>query len=91
MHYGNVDFVTDPKTTVDAFYNNRIDVREFGMSSQLARLFLPIFFQTLIEFHIPQTNEVVHVFIGETTFSASPTTYFDVPNYINTLIINEMV
>jgi len=39
-----------------------------------------------MEFNIRQANTVAHALAGATTLSASPTTYFDISSYIDTLI-----
>ena len=44
-----------------------------------------------MEFVRQQANMVVHALAREATSLASPAVYFDIPNCIETLIINEML
>lgn len=85
--FDNVDFVVNSKTTVDAFNSNRTDVTKFGhISASCGGLYSSHFTNSSVEFNRRQTNVVDHVLASETTLSASPNIYLDVPNYIAFLL-----
>lgn len=73
-------------------YSRREAVMEFSnIISTSRKLFVAHFINFRKEFNIRQTNVVVHALVGATLLSASPTTYFDISSYIDTLIFNEMI
>ena len=79
MHLDNIDFEVDSKTTKDTLYSGREDITEFGNIITASR----------VEFVRRQVNVVAHTLAREATFLASSAIYFHIPNYIETLIINE--
>ena len=87
-----MDFETDSKLTVDAFLSTRNDLSEFGcIISSCRSLFSTFFSNSRVEFVRQQANVVAHALAREATSLVSPAVYFDIPNCIETLIINEMV
>jgi hypothetical protein len=92
MQFDNVDFETDSKITRDAFHSTRDDISDFGcIISSCRSLFNSSFTNSRVEFVRQQANAVAHVLAGEATFLASPIVYFNIPDYIESLIINEML
>jgi len=92
MHFDNVDFESDSKLTVDAFLATRNDLSEFGcIISSCRSLFRNFFSNSRVEFVRRQANAVAHALARAATSLASPAVYFDIPNCIETLIINEML
>jgi len=92
MHFDSVDFETDSKLRVDAFLSNRNDTFEFGcIISFCCSLFGSTFVNSRVEFVRRQANGVAHALAREATLLASPVIYYDIPDYIETLIINEML
>ena len=92
MQFDNVDFELDSKLTVDAFLSTRNDLSEFGcIISSCRSLFSSIFVHSRVEFVRQQANSVAHSLAREATLLASPVIYYDIPNYIETLISNEML
>jgi len=88
----NVDFETDSKLTVDAFLSNRNNLSEFGCIISSCRLLFSVFFSnSRVEFVRRQVNVVAHALAREAMSLASPAIYFEIPNCIKTLIINEML
>lgn len=91
MLLDNVDFETDSKLTYDAFLATRNDTFEFGcIISSCRSLFSSFFSNSSVEFVRRQINEVAHALAREVALLISPAVYFDIPEYIETLIINEM-
>jgi len=89
MQFDNVDFETDSKLTVDAFLSTKNDLSEFGcIISSCRSLFRTFFSNSRVEFVRQQANVVAHALAIEATSLASPAVYFDIPNCIETLIIN---
>ena len=92
MQFDNVDFETDSKLTVDAFLSTRNDLFEFGcIISSCRSLFSTFFSNSRVEFVRRQINVVAHALAREATSLASTAVYFEIPNCIETLIINEML
>jgi ribonuclease HI len=92
MQFDNVDFELDSKLTVDAFLATRNDLSEFGVIISSCRSLCSSFFSnSRVEFVRRQANGVAHSLAREATLLASPVTYYDIPNCIETLIINEML
>jgi len=92
MHIDNVDFETDSKLTGDAFLSTRNDLSEFGcIISSCRSLFSSFFSNSRVEFIRRQANMVAHAPAREAMYLASPAVYFEIPNCIETLIINEML
>jgi ribonuclease HI len=92
MQFDNVDFETDSKLTADAFLSSRNDLSEFGcIISSCHSLFINLFSNSRVEFVRRQANTVSHALAREATSLASPAIYFDIPDCIETLIINEML
>jgi ribonuclease HI len=92
MQFDNVDFETDSKLTSDAFLATRTDLSEFGCNISSCRsLFSTSFSNSRVKFVRRQANAVAHALAREATSLASPAVYFDIPNCIETLIINEML
>jgi len=87
-----VDFETDSKLTVDAFLSDRNDTSEFGCIITSCRsLFNSLFSNSRVNFVRRQVNGVAHALARDTTLLASPVVYYDIPNCIESLIINEML
>jgi hypothetical protein len=87
-----VDFVTDFKVTVNAFNTPQNDVTEFGHVITTCRnLFYSHFANSRIEFSRRQANVAAHVLTREVMLSASLIVYFDVPDCIDSIIINKML
>jgi hypothetical protein len=87
-----VDFEIDSKLTADAFLSTRNDLSEFGSIISSSRsLFNTSFSNSRVKFVRRQANVVAHALAREATSLASPAVYFDIPNCIETLIINEML
>jgi len=84
MQFDNVNFEIDSKINCDAFHSTRDDISEFGF-------IISSFTNFMMEFVRQQTNAVAHVLARETMFLASPTVYFNTPDCIESLIINEML
>ena len=91
MHFDNVDFVLDSKITMDAFHTRRIDVTEFSHVITTCRHLFSTFTNSMVEFNQRQPNVVAHALARETTLSASPTIYFEIPYCIETPLINNML
>jgi len=92
MQIDNVDFETDSKLTVDAFLSTRNDLSEIGcIISSCRSLFSTFFSNSRVEFVRRQANVFAHALAREAMSLASPTVYFEIPNCIETLIINEML
>jgi len=92
MQFDNVDFETDSKITCDTFHSNWDDISEFGcIISSCRSLFSSSFTNFMVEFVRRQTNAVAYVLAGEATFLASLVVYFNIPDCIESLIINEML
>jgi len=92
MQFDNVDFETDSKLTVDAFLSDRNDMSEFGCIITSCRsLFSHLFSNSRVEFVRRQANGVAHALARDTTLLASPAIYYEIPSYIESLIINEML
>jgi len=92
MHFDNVDFESDSKLIVDAFLATGNDLSEFGcIISSCRSLFRNFFSNSRVEFVRRQANAVAHALARAATSLASPAVYFDIPNCIETLIINEML
>lgn len=92
MQFDNVDFETDSKLTADAFLSSRNDLSEFGCIISSCRLLFSNFFSnSRVEFVRRQANAVAHALAREATSLAGPTVYFDIPDCIDSLIINEML
>jgi hypothetical protein len=92
MQFDNVDFETDSKLTVDAFLSSRNDLSEFGcIISSCRSLFSNLFSNSRVESVRRQANAVTHALAKEASSLASPAVYFDIPDCIETLIINEML
>jgi len=86
MQFDNIDFVVDSKLTIDAFNSNHHNVTESGhIIIACQNLFYSHFTNLRVEFNRRQTNVTAHVLADETTI------YFDVPDSINTIIINEIM
>lgn len=49
------------------------------------------FVNSRVEFNWRQANMVAHALVSEAILSARPTIYLEVPHYITSLIINEML
>ena len=91
MQFDNVDFETDSKITRDAFHSTRDDISEFGwIISSCRPLFNSSFTTSRVEFARRQANAVTHVLAREAAFLANPVVYFNIPDCIESLIINEM-
>jgi len=91
MSFDNVDFEIDSKITRDAFHSRREDISEFGhIITSCKSLFTAFFINSRVEFSRRQANAAAHALAGEASFLASPTTYFRIPSYIESIIINEM-
>jgi len=92
MQFDNVDFETDSKLRANAFLSTRNDLSEFGcIISSCQSLFSTSFSNSRAEFVRRQANMVAHALAREATSLAIPAVYFDIPNCIETLIINEML
>nr|ABN06177.1 Polynucleotidyl transferase, Ribonuclease H fold [Medicago truncatula] len=92
MQFDSVDFETDSKLFADAFLSDRNDTSEFGcIISSCRSLFTALFFNSRVEFVRRQANEVAHALAKEATLLASPVVYFEIPNYIEIIIINEIL
>jgi len=92
MQIDNVDFETDSKLIADAFLSTRNDLSEFGcIISSCHSLFSFFFSNSRVEFIRRQANMVAHALAKEAMSLASPAVYFEIPNCIETLIINEML
>jgi len=92
MQFDNVDFETDSKVTADAFLSSMNDLSESGcIISSCRSLFSNLFSNSSVEFVRRQDNAVAHALAIEVTSLASPIVYFDIPNCIESLIINEML
>jgi len=92
MQFDNVDFATDSKVTSDAFLSTRNDVSEFGcIISSCRLLFRNYFSNSRVEFVRRKANTVAHALAREATSLTSPAVYFDIPDCIEHLIINEML
>lgn len=87
-----MDFETDSKLSVDAFLSDRNDTYKFGcIISSCRSLFTALFSNSRVEFVRRQANEVAHALAREPTLLASSAVYFEIPNCIKTIIINEML
>jgi len=92
MQFDGVDFETDSKLTSDAFLSTRNDTCEFGsIILSFHSLFSFFFSNSWVEFLRRQANAVAHALAREATFIASPVVYYNIPNCIETLIINQMI
>jgi len=92
MQFDSVDFETDSKLTVDAFLSNRNDTSEFGsIISSCRSLFSSFFSNSRVEFVRRQANAVAHALAREVTLLASLVVCYDIPNCIESLIINEIL
>jgi len=90
MQFDNVDFETDSKLTVDAFLSDRNDTSEFGCIITSCRsLFRLLFSNSRVEFVRRQANGVAHALARDTAFLTGPAVYYEIPNCIESLIINE--
>jgi len=91
MQFDNFDFETDFKITRDAFHSTQEDIYEFGcIISSCRSLFSSFFTNSKVKFARRQANVVAHVLAGEATFLTSPVVYFNIPDCIESLSINEM-
>ena len=89
MHFHSVDFETDSKLTISAFLSTRNDMSEFGcIISSCCSLFSSTFVNSRVEFVRRQANGVDHALAREALLLASPAIYYDIPDCIETLIIN---
>jgi len=87
-----VDFETNSKLTADAFLSTRNDLFDFGcIISSCRSLFSSSFSNSRVEFVRRQANMAAHSLAREAMSLASPAVYFEIPNCIETLIINEML
>jgi ribonuclease HI len=92
LRLDHVDFALDSQIVTDAFHRQRPDITEFGQVMSATRgLFTSSFTNSRVEFNRRQANEVAHVLARVAPFSASPTTYIDVPHCIEQYIINDML
>jgi len=92
MQFDNVDFETDSKLTVDAFLSSRNDLFEFGyIISSCRSLFSNFFSNTRVKFIRRHANTVAHSLAREATLLASHVVYIDIPECIDSLLINEML
>jgi ribonuclease HI len=92
MQFDSVDFETDSKLSADAFLSDRDDTSEFGcIISSCRLLFTALFSNSRVEFVRRQANEAAHALAREAMLLASPAVYFEIPNCIETIIINEML
>jgi len=92
MQFDSVDFETDSKLSADAFLSDRNDTSEFGcIISSCRSLFTTLFSNSRVEFVRRQANEAAHALPREATLLASPAVYFEIPNCIEPMIINEML
>jgi hypothetical protein len=91
MHFDSVDFVLDSKITTNAFRTRRIDVTEFSHVITTCRHLFSSFTNSRVEFNRRQANVVAHTLASETTLSANPTVYFEIPYCIETPLITDML
>ena len=92
MQFDNVDFETDSKLTADAFFSDRNDMSDFGCIITSCRsLFSSLFSNYRVEFVRRQANGVAHALARDATLLASHAVYYEIPNCIESLIINEML
>jgi len=94
MQFDNVDFETDSKLTYDTFLSDRNDTFEFGcIISSCLSLFNALFSNSRVKFVRWQANGVAHAhaLAREATLLASHAVYYNIPTFIKTLIINEML
>jgi len=92
VQFDHVDFETDSKLTVDVFLSDRNDSSDFGCIINSCRsLFSSLFSNSRVEFVRRQANVVAHALAKDATLLASHAVYYDIPNCIESLIINEML
>jgi hypothetical protein len=91
MQFDSAAFETDSILTSDAFLSDRNDTSEFGCIISCRSLFTALFSNSRVEFVRRQANEVAHALAREATLLGSPAVYFEIPSFIETLIINEML
>ena len=92
MQFDYVDFKIDSKITRDVFHSRMTDVTEFGIIIVACReLFSSSFTKSRVEFIMRQANVRAHALAKEATSLDSPNIYYVIPNYIETIIINEML
>jgi len=90
MQLDDIEFEVDSRTTQLAFYARKDDVSEFSNVITACRgIFSTKFTNSRVEFIRRQSNEVVHVLVGEAALVASPTIYYHAPLCIDNLIFNE--
>jgi hypothetical protein len=76
----------------DAFYCIQDDIFEFEcIISSCRLLFSSSFTNSKVGFAKRQGNAVAHALTGEAMFLANPAIYFNIPNCIQSIIINEML
>jgi hypothetical protein len=87
-----VEFELDSKRVVDSFHSLNQDFTEFGVILHQCKLMFSNFYSnSSVEFVRRQANEVAHNLAKTATLSASFQILVDVPNYIEHLLINEML
>jgi len=92
MQFDNIDFELDSKITRDAFHSRKTDVTDFGSIVGACReLFSTSFTNSRVEFTRRQANAAAHALARDATSLASPNIYYDIPNCIISIIINEML
>jgi len=92
MQMDNIDFEVDSKFTKDAFTARRDDISEFWHIVEASRsMFHSKFSNSRVEFVRRQVNVVAHTLAREATLLASDVVYYDIPNCIESSIINEML
>lgn len=81
------------KIKIRCFQPSKIFIHaQFGNIVSASRsLFNSKFSNSRVEFVRRQANAVAHNLAREATLLASPVTYYDIPNCIESLIINEML
>jgi len=92
MQLDNMDFETDFKLIVDAFLSDRNDTSEFGcIITSCHSLFNLLFSNSRVKFVRRQANGVAHALARDVALLASSDVYYDIPDCIESLIINEML
>jgi ribonuclease HI len=92
LNLGPVDFELDSKLVIDGFHSNNHDATEFGeIISHCKRLYRSFYVNSSVEFIRRQANEVAHSLAKAATYIASPQVLVDIPNYIEHILINEML
>ncbi|XVE66467.1 hypothetical protein DITRI_Ditri08aG0081900 [Diplodiscus trichospermus] len=89
MDMANVIFEMDAKLVVDAINSTKHDISEFGSIISYSRTILQNEDTFKVEFTKRQANKVVHTLAKASYLYASPTSWFQLPCFIESLISDD--